>query len=78
LKILYNLRLIYFLLAKYVVAVTMTVVTEDSVTAVAWDSAGETTGPVTVPFVLSIGIGFSKAVGSGGWCRNYGEGMCWW
>lgn len=29
------------------------------------DSAGVTTGPVTVPFVLAIGIGFSKAVGSG-------------
>lgn len=32
--------------------------------AVAWDSAGVTTGPVTVPFVLSIGIGFSIAAGS--------------
>ena len=30
----------------------------------AWDSAGVTTGPVTVPFVLSIGIGFSEAVNS--------------
>jgi hypothetical protein len=26
--------------------------------------AGVTTGPVTVPFVLAIGIGFSKAVGA--------------
>lgn len=26
--------------------------------------AGVTTGPVTVPFVLSLGIGFSKAVGA--------------
>jgi hypothetical protein len=32
--------------------------------AVAWDSAGVTTGPVTVPFVLSIGVGFATAVGS--------------
>eukprot|EP00900_Chrysochromulina_parva_P017617 jgi/Chrpa1/25857/Chrysochromulina_OHIO_Genome00026096-RA len=31
---------------------------------IAWDSAGVTTGPVTVPFVLSTGIGFSKAVGA--------------
>ncbi|KAI3426322.1 hypothetical protein D9Q98_008695 [Chlorella vulgaris] len=64
LKILYSLPLIYFLLAKYAVAVMLTIVTEDSITAVAWDSAGVTTGPVTVPFVLAIGIGFSKAVGS--------------
>ena len=39
-KILYNVRLIYFLLAKYSVAVALTVVTDDSVTGVAWDSAG--------------------------------------
>jgi len=26
------------------------------------DSAGVTTGPVTVPFVLAIGVGFSQAV----------------
>ncbi|PSC69722.1 pf07556 family [Micractinium conductrix] len=64
LKILYNLPLIYFLLGKYAVAVALTLVTEDSITAVAWDSAGVTTGPVTVPFVLAIGIGFSKAVES--------------
>jgi hypothetical protein len=31
---------------------------------IAWDSAGVTTGPVTVPFVLSTGIGFSTAVGA--------------
>jgi len=27
---------------------------------IAWDSAGVTTGPVTVPFVLSVGVGCSK------------------
>jgi hypothetical protein len=37
---------------------------DDAITAVAWDSAGVTTGPVTVPFVLAIGIGFSQAVDS--------------
>jgi hypothetical protein len=36
LKILYSLPLIYFLLAKYAVAVMLTIVTEDSITAVAW------------------------------------------
>ena len=33
----------------------------ENFTNIAWDSAGVTTGPVTVPFVLSIGIGFSTA-----------------
>lgn len=51
---------------RYAVAIALTTVTDDSITAVAWDSAGVTTGPVTVPFVLAIGIGFAKAVESGG------------
>ena len=29
---------------------------------VAWDSAGVTTGPVTVPLVLAMGLGLGKAV----------------
>jgi hypothetical protein len=63
-KILYDLPLIWFLLGKYALALGLTVVNEESITAVAWDSAGVTTGPVTVPFVLAIGIGFSQAVDS--------------
>jgi len=30
---------------------------------VAWDSAGVTTGPVTVPLVLAMGLGFGNALG---------------
>ena len=29
---------------------------------VAWDSAGVTTGPVTVPLVLAMGLGLGNAV----------------
>ncbi len=29
---------------------------------IAWDSAGVTTGPVTVPLVLAMGLGFGNAV----------------
>lgn len=63
-KILYELPIVYFILGKYSVAILLTIFTGDAITAVAWDSAGVTTGPVTVPFVLSIGIGFSEAVNS--------------
>ena len=28
----------------------------------AWDSAGVTTGPITVPLVLAMGLGFGNAV----------------
>ena len=63
-KILFSLPILYFILGKYAVACALTFITADAITAVAWDSAGVTTGPVTVPFVLAIGIGFSQAVGS--------------
>lgn len=42
----------------------ITVFSPEDITNIAWDSAGVTTGPVTVPFVLSLGIGFSKATGA--------------
>jgi len=60
-KILFGVSVIYFILAKYGVAVLLTLEASEEFTCIAWDSAGVTTGPVTVPFVLSTGIGFSKA-----------------
>jgi hypothetical protein len=36
------------------------------IVGLAWDSGGVTTGPITVPLVLSLGIGVSHAVGKGG------------
>ena len=53
--------IIYLILIKYAVATFFTIFSSENFTNIAWDSAGVTTGPVTVPFVLSVGIGFSKA-----------------
>jgi hypothetical protein len=39
-KILFQLPLIYFILIKYVIACGLTVIARESITAVAWDSAG--------------------------------------
>ncbi|PNH01042.1 hypothetical protein TSOC_013096, partial [Tetrabaena socialis] len=63
-KILFGVPLIYIILVKYAIACSITLISEEDFTAIAWDSAGVTTGPVTVPFVLSLGIGFSKATGA--------------
>mmetsp|Transcript_51646 Transcript_51646/g.123051 ORF Transcript_51646/g.123051 Transcript_51646/m.123051 type:complete len:1017 (+) Transcript_51646:394-3444(+) len=61
-KILFKAGLIWFILFKYAVALALTAFTKEDFINIAWDSAGVTTGPVTVPFVLSIGVGCSKAV----------------
>lgn len=61
-KILFGAGLIYFIIFKYAVALSLTAFINEDFVNIAWDSAGVTTGPVTVPFVLSVGVGCSKAV----------------
>jgi hypothetical protein len=67
-KILFEVNIIFLILGKYSIAALLTIFSSENFTNIAWDSAGVTTGPVTVPFVLSVGIGFSKA-------RNAQEGF---
>lgn len=63
-KILLSIPTIYFILSAYFTSSLLTLAASQNITAIAWDSAGVTTGPVTVPFVLSIGMGFSTAINS--------------
>lgn len=50
-----------YLAIMYGIAVCLTFFSPAMVVKVAWDSAGVTTGPVTVPFVLSIGLAYAQA-----------------
>jgi hypothetical protein len=63
-KILFGLDLLTILVVGYSVALVMSLFVEEGMCCVAWDSAGVTSGPVTVPLVLSIGIGICESVGS--------------
>jgi hypothetical protein len=60
--IIFQLPLIYFLLGGYTIACGLTIFANQDFVSIAWDSAGVTTGPVTVPFVLSLGLSFGKVV----------------
>jgi hypothetical protein len=62
LKIIYNIPLAYLLLPGYGIGVLLTYLSTEEFVNVAWDSAGVTTGPVTVPLVLAMGLGFGNAV----------------
>jgi hypothetical protein len=44
------------------VALTLTLFASEEYVNLAWDSAGVTTGPVTVPLVLAMGLGLGRAV----------------
>jgi hypothetical protein len=61
-KIAFDLPLAALLLPAYGVALVMTLVSREEYVNLAWDSAGVTTGPVTVPLVLALGLGLGESV----------------
>eukprot|EP01114_Cavostelium_apophysatum_P020177 TRINITY_DN6696_c0_g1_i1.p1 TRINITY_DN6696_c0_g1~~TRINITY_DN6696_c0_g1_i1.p1 ORF type:complete len:839 (-),score=150.20 TRINITY_DN6696_c0_g1_i1:51-2567(-) len=61
-KIIYNLPLIWFLLGGYILSLLLNYASSEYMVNIAWDSAGVTTGPITVPFVLALGVALGKAV----------------
>lgn len=61
-KIVFDLPLVALLLPAYFLALSMTVVSTEEYVNLAWDSAGVTTGPVTVPLVLALGLGLGQSV----------------
>lgn len=63
-KIIYAIPLTYILVPGYALAVVLTYLNSEEFVNIAWDSAGVTTGPVTVPLVLAMGLGFANAVGA--------------
>jgi Protein of unknown function (DUF1538) len=63
-KIVFSVPLHFILLPSYVLAIGLSYLSSEEYVNVAWDSAGVTTGPVTVPLVLSMGLGFGNAIGA--------------
>ena len=61
-KITFELPLGAMLLPLYGLAIAMTVFSSEEFVNIAWDSAGVTTGPVTVPLVLTMGLGFGNTM----------------
>jgi len=61
-RLIFDLPLVWLILPGYLIAVVLTVLSDETFVNVAWDSAGVTTGPITVPLVLAMGLGFGQAV----------------
>jgi hypothetical protein len=61
-KIVFGFSVLWVLVPGYLVALVLTVLSSEEYVNVAWDSAGVTTGPVTVPLVLAMGLGFGETV----------------
>ncbi|MEO0794542.1 MAG: DUF1538 domain-containing protein [Verrucomicrobiota bacterium] len=62
LKIAYNLPLAWLLIPPYIMLVFLTQISTEEFVNFGWDSAGVTTGPITVPLVLSMGLGIGANI----------------
>tara|TARA_R110002073_G_scaffold2257_8_gene15530 strand:- start:1251 stop:3038 length:1788 start_codon:yes stop_codon:yes gene_type:complete len=63
-KIVFDIPIAYLLVPGYSLAIVLTIFSNEEFVNIAWDSAGVTTGPVTVPLVLAMGLGFGNALGA--------------
>lgn len=60
-----HIPLKYLLIAFYIIVFVAAFAAPDKYLAVAFDSGGATTGPMTVPFILALGVGVAAVQGRG-------------
>ncbi len=63
LRILFRIKLAYLLIFFYTVVFVLTCFVPQSFLSIAFDAGGVTTGPMTVPFILSLGAGVASIRG---------------
>lgn len=59
LRILFRIRLSFLLIGCYILVFGLSAFVPDTFLAVAFDSGGVTTGPMTVPFIMALGVGIA-------------------
>lgn len=62
-KIIFSFSLAWILVPAYLLLLLVTRFSTEDFVNIGWDSAGVTTGPITVPLVLAIGLGIGSQVG---------------
>jgi hypothetical protein len=63
-KIIWNVPIYWMLTIPYLVLLILSHFSSEDFVNIAWDSAGVTTGPVTVPLVLAMGLGIGNQSGA--------------
>ena len=61
-RILYDVPITWLLVPPYLLLLPLSAVSEEYFTGIAWDCGGVTTGAVTVPLVLAMGLGIGVTV----------------
>ncbi len=62
-SVVYGVNLLYLLIPPYFALFILTLLNNEKYVNIAWDGGAVTTGPVTVPLKISIGIALSHATG---------------
>lgn len=62
-SLIYQIDLLKLLLPPYIVLFILTLINDEKYVNIAWDGGAVTTGPVTVPLKIAIGIALSHATG---------------
>ncbi len=62
LRVLFNFPIAYLLTAGYVIVIILAFFAPAEFIPVAFDAGGVTTGPMAVPIILSLGLGFSSVL----------------
>lgn len=63
LRILFQINFSHLLILLYTIVFILAIFTHKNFLAVAFDSGGVTTGPITVPFIMALGIGLASVRG---------------
>lgn len=63
-KILYNIPLLLVIVPLYALNLKLSYLQDDVLVGVAWDAAGVTTGSITVPLILALGLGIGEEIGA--------------
>ena len=74
LRIVLRIPLHYLLIGFYVIAFVLSIFVSPDFWAVSFDSGGVTTGPMTVPFIMSLGVGVAS-IRSGKGSKNDSFGL---
>ncbi len=72
LRILFKIKLKYLLVALYIAVFILAIFVPDNFKAVAFDSGGVTTGPMTVPFIMALGVGVASIRADDGASDSFG------
>jgi len=63
LRIFLQIPISYLLISGYILVFILAIFTPQEFLAVSFDAGGVTTGPITVPFILALGVGVASVTG---------------